>query len=382
MALRLAARNRRRSTTVFLLFALGTFIVVATGANRQNMVSRADDPSSGTGGFSAWAELAVPLLYDLNDSVRRNTEGLTSSFQVVPFSKVEGDDASCLNLNKIENPSILGVNPSLLEGHFSFATRTSDLDPANPWSSLQKTLPGGVVPGFADQTVIQWGLMMKIGDTLLYQGETGDTLRIKLIGGLAPSVFQGSVVIADTHFYRYFPTHSGSTVFVTRWNPEEEVRAGEEIRDLLRDYGIEITPAPRRLAEFSSVTNTYLAIFLALGVLGLLLGTVGLALVLARSILERRRELATLLALGFSRNKVVALLLGEYFFLLASGTLSGFLAAIIAVIPSLTGSHHPVSAASISLLILLILANGIAWILFLARSLATPSRLLPALRDL
>lgn len=382
MLLRQAARNRRRSISVFLLFALGTFIVVATGANRRNLYSRAADPSSGTGGFTAWTELAVPLLYDLNDSARRAKEGITTSFRVVPFARVEGDDASCLNLHKVENPSILGVDPSLLEGRFSFVSHTDGLDPRNPWSSLRDTLPGDVVPGIADQTVIQWGLMMKIGDTLFYQGERGDTLRIKLVGGLAPSLFQGSVLIADTHLYRYFPTHSGSHVLLTQCTPGEEETAGEEIRDLLRDHGIEMTPAARRLAEFNSVTNTYLAIFLALGLLGLLLGTLGLALVLARSVLERRSELATLLALGFRRNRVVALLMGEYLFLLTTGTLSGFLAATLAVIPSLTGSHNPVSAENVALLILMILVNGAAWIFLLARLLVTPSRLLPALRDL
>ncbi len=381
MALRMAARHRKRSTAIFLLFALGTFIVVATGANRQNLYARAADPTSGTGGFSAWAELSVPLLYDLNDPARRTAEGIDTSFSVVQFSRVAGDDASCLNLNKIDNPPILGVNPALLKGRFSFATATPELNPEDPWASLTKSLPGGVIPGIADQTVIQWGLMMKIGDTLLYQAESGDTLRIRLIGGLAPSIFQGSVIIAESHFYRYFPTHSGSTAFLTRWAPENEETLSGEIRDLLRDSGIEMTPASRRLAEFSSVTNTYLSIFLALGVLALALGTVGLALVVARAILERRHELATFLALGFPRKKVVLHLFTEYLFLLAAGTVTGFVAGLTAVIPSLTGSHNPISASTITLLILLILLNGSLWIYLLARSLVTPSRLLPALRD-
>ena len=381
MALRMAARNRKRSTAIFLLFALGTFIVVATGANRQNLYTRAEDPASGTGGFSAWAELSVPLLYDLNDPARRTAEGLDTSFSVVPFSRVAGDDASCLNLNKIENPPILGVDPALLKGRFSFATATPELDPGDPWASLTKSLPGGVIPGIADQTVIQWGLMMKIGDTLHYLAETGDTLHIRLIGGLAPSIFQGSVIIAESHFYRYFPTHSGSTAFLTRWAPEDEESLTAEISDLLRDNGIEMTPTTRRLAGFASVTNTYLAIFLALGVLALALGTVGLALVVARAVLERRHELATFLALGFPREKVVLHLFAEYLFLLTAGTMTGFVAGLTAVIPSLTGSHNPVSASTITLLILLILLNGSLWIYLLARSLVTPSRLLPALRD-
>ncbi len=177
IAWRSVARNHGRSLTVVLLFALGTFMVIAIGANRQDVFSNATDPASGTGGFSHFAETAVPVLYDLNDPARRRTEGLDSAYRVIQFHKVAGDDASCLNLNRIENPPILGFDAANLSGRFSFVTHTAELDQANPWLSLKQTLPGGVIPAIADQTVIQWGLMMKMGDTLLYQTENGDTLQ-------------------------------------------------------------------------------------------------------------------------------------------------------------------------------------------------------------
>lgn len=154
-------------------FALATFLVVAIGANRQEMYGEAAKPASGSGGYSHFAETAVPVLYDLNDPQRRLTEGLDSSYRVVQFHRIAGDDASCLNLNKIENPVILGFDAEALRGRFTFSTHTPELDRSDPWMSLKKQLPGGLVPAIADQTVIQWGLMMKVGDTLLYQQETG-----------------------------------------------------------------------------------------------------------------------------------------------------------------------------------------------------------------
>ena len=78
----------------------------------------------------------------------------------------------------------------------------------------------------------------------------------------------------------------------------------------------------KRLVEFYSVTNTYLSIFLALGALGLILGTIGLAVILARTILERRREIAVMQAIGFSTNSIFNTLLKEYFTLLFAGVLS------------------------------------------------------------
>ena len=64
-------------------------------------------------------------------------------------------------------------------------------------------------------------------------------------------------------------------------------------------FGGDATSTAERLARFHRVENTYLSTFQTLGGLGLLLGTVGLATVLLRNVLERRRELALLAAVGY-----------------------------------------------------------------------------------
>ena len=38
----------------------------------------------------------------------------------------EGDDASCLNLNRAQKPRLLGVKPELLTDRFTFAKRPRD----------------------------------------------------------------------------------------------------------------------------------------------------------------------------------------------------------------------------------------------------------------
>ena len=70
------------------------------------------------------------------------------------------------------------------------------------------------------------------------------------------------------------------------------------IEDALTDFGADAIGTAERLAAFHRVENTYLSTFQTLGGLGLLLGTVGLATVLLRNALERRRELALLGAVG------------------------------------------------------------------------------------
>ena len=68
-------------------------------------------------------------------------------------------------------------------------------------------------------------------------------------------------------------------------------------------------PTAERLAEFHAVENTYLSTFQTLGGLGLLVGTVGLAAVLLRNVLERRRELALLARSAIGARHMFAIVL-------------------------------------------------------------------------
>ncbi|MBW6534704.1 MAG: FtsX-like permease family protein [Mariniphaga sp.] len=356
------ARNRGRSLTVVILFALGTFLVISTGSYKLDLFANAQDKSSGTGGFLWFAETTMPVLYNLNDPGKRADEGIYEDFTAVQFRQVEGDDASCLNLNRIEQPAILGVNPEVLSGRFSFATRMKGLDAEDPWAALDDSFDDGSIPAIADQTVIQWGLGKKVGDELLYQNEKGDTLRLKLIAGTTPSIFQGYVIISNEHFLRNFPSNSGSYLFLIDGEPEQGEAIGEELRSVFRDFGWEMENTAKRLVEFYSVTNTYLSIFLALGALGMILGTIGLAVILARTILERRREIALMQAIGFGTRQLFRLLVNEYLILLVAGVLTGFVTAVVATLPSFISSNTDASLGTVALITVLILINGIIWI--------------------
>ena len=79
--------------------------------------------------------------------------------------------------------------------------------------------------------------------------------------------------------------------------------------------------------------NTYLSTFQSLGALGLLLGTVGLAVVQLRSVLERRGELALMRAGGFRRGRLVRMVVWENAVLLLGGLAVGCVAAAVALIP-------------------------------------------------
>ena len=362
LGLKNTLRNATRSITIIILFSIGTFLVISTGSNRKDLFVNAEDTSSGTGGFLYYAESTIPVLQNLASSEVRYNYGMSEGYEVVQMRVADGDDASCLNLNRIENPRILGVKPEKLSGRFSFVTATSVLKEDDPWATLDVALEGDLIPAIADETVIKWGLGMKVGDTLHYEDADGNIMDLLLIGGLAPSIFQGSVIISENYFLDRFPGSSGTEVFLVDGSVQDTMLISDELTRGMRDLGWSMEYAPSRLTEFNSVTNTYLSIFLVMGALGLLLGTVGLSIVLFRSIIERREELTLLRALGFGKRRIKNMVIREYTLLFMAGTLTGTVAAVIATLPSLLSPNSDISIGFILAIVTVLLLNGLAWI--------------------
>ena len=148
----------------------------------------------------------------------------------------------------------------------------------------------------------------------------------------------------------------------------------------LIDYGIEITPTSQRLATFNSVENTYLSVFMALSGLGFIIGTIGLGIVLLRNVYERKQELALMLSLGFSQKQVFRIVYIENFYLLATGFLTGLMAAFVGILPSLLSPAFKVQGGFLILLTTGIFLSGLLWI-YLPLKSALNKPLIPALRN-
>ncbi|MDH3243126.1 MAG: ABC transporter permease [Saprospiraceae bacterium] len=379
--LRNLTHNSRQSFLVVSMFAIATFIIISTGAHRKDLFSQAHEKNSGTGGFLYYGEATIPVLIDLNEPEIRFLSGLEEEYRIVQIREYPGDDASCLNLNRIRSPGILGIDPDDFSGRFRFISKTQDLAGENPWSYLQSDLGKDVIPAIADQSVIQWGLGLKVGDTLQYLDEQGEILNLKLVGGLANSIFQGDVLIDAQHFLRHFPSSSGSNILLVDGDPNAQQSIGEELRGSLRNHGLDLQSAPERLATFNSVENTYLSIFLILGGLGLIIGTLGLAAVLARNLLNRRKELGIMQATGFTRTFILNLITREHFYLLFIGVGIGLISSIVATLPSWLNPSLEVSPLTILILITLIIGNGMLWITWITNRFLKGKQVVGALRS-
>ncbi len=152
---------------------------------------------------------------------------------------------------------------------------------------------------------------------------------------MANSILQGSLIIDEAEFVKRFPGESGYRMLLIDAPTNRVPTVSATLSRAMQDAGLELTPAAPRLAQFNAVQNTYLGTFQVLGGLGLLLGSVGLGIVVLRNVLERRGELAVLLAVGFRTPTLQQLLLIENGALLALGLGIGVIAAAVAVLPTL-----------------------------------------------
>ncbi len=295
-----AARRRTRSLGVASVLACGIFMVTAVAANRVGAIDPAQR-SSGTGGYGLYVQTSLPIAADRQRRLAAgDLAGLTTAYVRV----LDGDDASCLNLNRVARPGILAVDPAALSGRFSFAgvlggELHGEERPADPWILLNQDFGPDTLPGFVDASVMTWGLGLALGDEIGYLDENGSIMNVRLVASLAGSVFQGSLVVSESALLRHFPSTPLHRLLLVEAPVERSADAAAGLERSLATLGVSVESTADRLARFNSVQNTYLAVFGLLGWLGMLIGTLGLAVVVWRNVAEMRGELALLRAVGF-----------------------------------------------------------------------------------
>ncbi|HXV76651.1 MAG TPA: ABC transporter permease [Candidatus Polarisedimenticolaceae bacterium] len=344
LAARNSAWNPGRSILSAALVACACFVIVVVAANRGQSSRDMRALESGSGGFPLLAESRVPLFGRLDSRADLLELGFDAGVAtrladnlVVPLRSMPGDDASCLNLYRPERPRILGVPPQLVErAGFTFRQALPLADSAaSPWDLLEAPSADGTIPAIGDHNSTTWILRLGLGDGIELTDELGRTVTLRLVATLDTSVFQSELLISEADFLEHFPGRSGYGYFLI----DTPSRALDETAALyertLAPFGFDVSTSAEKLESFKVVEHTYLATFQLLGGLGLLLGTVGLAVILLRNVIERRGELATLRAFGFRRASLARMILIENLFLLVVGVSIGTVAALVAVGPRL-----------------------------------------------
>jgi ABC-type antimicrobial peptide transport system permease subunit len=391
-----AARNPGRSSLTIGLVAAASFLIVAISAFRL------DTGEGGTGGFEFVGTSALPIHYDLNTREGRQELGISdqkrkdeqiSDEQILEGWKfyslrvAAGEDASCLNLYQPTQPRVLGVSDAFIErGGFAWSASADGFDD-KPWTALKADLGRDaagepVVPAVLDMSTAVYSLHLGgVGSRLTIRDAAGRPATVQIVGLLSNSVLQGNLLVSEANFLRLFPDTGGYSFFLIENVKGSRASSSQELAKVLESTlsveGFDVVDAREQLAQFLAVQNTYLSTFQSLGALGLLLGTIGLAVVQLRSVLERRGELALMRAGGFQRKRLTWMVVWENAALLVGGLAVGCIAATVALIPQWVGTSVPWGTLALLLVLIAVVGLVAGWATT-RRELLAP--ILPALR--
>jgi ABC-type lipoprotein release transport system permease subunit len=392
LGMRNATYRPGRSVLCITLIAAAAFIIVAVDSfRRDDSAGAARERHAGGGGYALLAESLLPVVHDPNTPEGRDALNLTGAgaaldgVALARFRLRPGDDTSCLNLYRPSQPRILAPTDAFRrEARFAFGSRLDAKGEAeaNPWLLLDREFEDGAVPFVADANSAAYVLHLGLGDDFMLERGGGlAPLRLRLVATLADSIFQGELLVSERNFLRHFPEQEGYRVFLLDLPDEADApRVAAALEERLTDFGFDAASTSERLASFHRVENTYLSTFQMLGGLGLALGTLGLAAVLLRNVLERRRELALLRAVGYDRRHFGLMIVAENALLLACGLLTGTFCALLAIAPVVSARGGRLPLASLGLLLAAVVVSGLAASL-VATAAALRAPLLAALRE-
>ncbi|MDD4017154.1 MAG: ABC transporter permease [Kiritimatiellae bacterium] len=345
--IRRALQVPRRSAPVVLLLAAGLFLTVGIVSMKRDPAAGCGHPWSGSGGFASIVTSVSSMERGRGVELARRVSGGKG---VVPVRVHDGDEAGCLNMNRPQTPRLLGLDARAMARARAFEPE----DAGGIWTLIERPLEDGTIPALAaDQTMLHYSLKAKAGladgAILNYAGRDGTDWRVRIVGALPvrSGILQGALIVDERAFVKMFPDE-GYRMWLCDYAPYLLREAGErrparrpgaadgnQVGKLRHpEPGVTVETVEERLRLLGSVESAYLDMFLVLGGLGVVLGVFGIALVVLRSVEERRGELALMRAVGLPRRAVTRLLAAEYGVLVLAGLVTGIVPALVAIQPA------------------------------------------------
>jgi len=325
--------NKKQAILSFITLTIGVFIVFSVGLNRKGFAD-SSQIRVGTGGYSLWCESSIPLYYNMQTEYGREKLSLTDlpyETEILQCLRYSADDASCLNLNKVTTPTVLGVDmKALSESDFQIEQNVYYLERKAFFEQMQIGTDA-VYPALVDATVLTWSLGLSLGDTLYYEGDRGQSIAIVLAGILSNSVFQGHILIDRNLFSDIWNETTGSEVFLLKVNESEKEKVKTLLSQALNEYGVRVFTTNDRLRQFNMVTDTYLTIFMTLGGLGLLLGIMSFIIVIRKNLSMRRKEINLYRTVGFTDHKIIQTLYRENLLVPLYAIITGVISSLVGV---------------------------------------------------
>ena len=339
--------SMKQHLLAYWTLSLGVFTVFAVGLNRPDL----SQAVQATGGYQFYVDSRVPIQYDLNNKAVRHKlslQSLPDSTLFLSFLRHKQDEASCLNLNQVNTPTVLGV----------------DLKEMESFGLIQEPHTSHLTPHiYIDEEALVWNLMKSVGDTLIYQNDKGESVPVMIAGTYPTGIFHGNAIMSSEDFRRLWPKEVGVEVLLMKSPCPEE--AAETLAIAMSEYGLQIQTVVERIRMFFEVTETYLIIFLTLGGLGLLLGIFSLMIIVRKNLAAQGNTIQQYRAMGFSEPLIKRMLFRENLLVPLYAVGVGAIGSVISISANVGGAGFTtlLLAFAVLIIICLLLYYGIKYMI-------------------
>jgi putative ABC transport system permease protein len=169
------------------------------------------------------------------------------------------------------------------------------------------------------------------GDLLeLYYTPNATTVIPKnvTVAGILNGVFFNGIIGTSQLLKSVFGVGTGQLGFVKVSNGVDPISVSNILKRDFAHLGMQTVPIAALVGTFIQIGQSFLGIFEAFLALGLVVGIAGLGIISIRSVVERRKEIGVLRAIGYRKNMILAAFLLENSYVALLGILIGIVLGI------------------------------------------------------
>jgi putative ABC transport system permease protein len=152
--------------------------------------------------------------------------------------------------------------------------------------------------------------------------------RVTVAGVMSSFLFSGGIVGTSQLLKNAFGVGTGQFGFVKVYNGVDPTSVSNVMKKDFARLGMLTIVIPVIISDSIQISQSFLGVFEAFLALGLVVGIAGLGIISIRSVVERRKEIGVLRAIGYRKNMVLVAFLLENSYVALLGILIGIVLGI------------------------------------------------------
>ena len=154
------------------------------------------------------------------------------------------------------------------------------------------------------------------------------SVNVTVVGVMSSFLFSGGIVGTSQMLWNSFHVGSGQFALVKIASGTDATATANIMKRDFADLGMGTIVIAAIVAQILQIEQSFLGVFEAFLALGLVVGIAGLGIISIRSVVERRKEIGVLRAIGFRKRMVLAAFLLENSYVALLGIMMGIILGI------------------------------------------------------